>query len=229
MNSTEKHPIRAINKCVRVPANEVFLLGDLQIPEEACALVIFSYCSGHSRNSPRNLHAARLMRVKGIGTLVCDLLTEEEERDDEANETYRHDASFLARRLITVTEWAKTATDTRDLQIGYFGACAGGAAACIAAASIVDKVGAIVIRDGRMDLASKALPRVECPTLLIVGEDDVVGMELNQEALPKFRCKKELKVVPGASHLFGEPGKFEEMAQVAADWFRHHLKERLMN
>jgi dienelactone hydrolase len=224
MNSTQNRPIRAINKCVRVHADDVFLLGDLQIPERATSLVIFSCCSGRSRNNPRNLHAARLIREKGIGTLVCDLLNEDEELEDEATEAYRHDAEFLARRLIAVTKWVASAPDTRDLQIGFFGACAGGAAAFIAAAKLHETVAAIVTRGARTDLAAKALPRVKCPTLLVVGEDDTVGMELNREALPHLECRKELKVLPGASHLFGEPHKLEEMAMLGAEWFLRHLQ-----
>lgn len=223
MNSIQNRPVRAINQCVRIHAEDAFLLGDLQIPERATSLVIFSCCSGRSRNNPRNLHAARLIREKGIGTFICDLLNEEEELEDEATEAYRHDAEFLARRLMAVTKWVASAPDTRDLHLGYLGACAGGAAALIAAARMHEKIGAIVTRGARTDLASKALPRVKCPTLLVVGEDDTVGLELNREALPHLECLKELKVVPGASHLFGEPHKLEEMAMLGADWFLCHL------
>jgi dienelactone hydrolase len=225
MNTIEEKPVRVINKCVRIHVDNVYLLGDLQIPEEASALVIFAYCSGRSRNNPRNLHAARLVREKGIGTLICDLLNEEEEVEDEATEAHRHDANLLARRLIAVTRWVESDPDTRDLRIGYFGACAGGAAAFIAAARMQGKVAAVVARGGRMDLASHALAHVDCPSLLIVGENDTVGMELNREAYNRLACEKELRVVTEASHLFGEPGKFEEMSLLGAEWFRQHLKE----
>ena len=223
MNSIQNRPTRAINKCVRVHADEVFLLGDLQIPEMATSLVIFACCSGRSRNNPRNLHAARLIRLKGIGTLICDLLNEEEELEDEATEAYRHDAVLLARRLHAVTKWVASEPDTHGMHIGYFGACAGGAAAFIAAAKLHETIEAIVTRGARTDLAMKALPRVKCPSLLIVGEEDEVGLELNREALPHLECPKELKVIPGASHLFGEPHKLEEMAMLGADWFQCHL------
>ena len=222
MNSTQPKPV---DKCVRVHADRVFLLGDLQIPAESHALIIFAYGSGRSRNNPRNLHIARVIREKGLATLLCDLMTEEEEIEDEATEKYRHDAAFLAKRLIAVTKWAMSETDTKGLRIGYFGGGAGGAAALIAAATLQHKIEAVVSRGGRMDLASKSLPRVKCPTLLIVGEDDTVGTELNREALPRLTCRKELKVVPGASHLFGEPGKLEAMSRLSAEWFSRHLAD----
>jgi dienelactone hydrolase len=223
MNSTSINPAKAINKCVRIHADDVFLLGDLQIPEESHAIVIFAFGTGRTRNNPRCLHAARLLRNKGIGTLICDLLTEEEEGDDEATENYRYDAELLAKRLVAVTKWVERDPDTAGLRIGYFGACAGGAAALIASTLLKNEVGAVVTRGGRMDLATKVLPRVTCPTLLIVGENDTVGQELNREAMRHLVCEKELKVIPGASYLFGEPCKLEEMAQLSADWFRDHL------
>lgn len=198
-------------------------MGDLQVPEEATALVIFAYGSGRSRNSPRSRHKAQVLRFHGVGTLLCELLTEEEEIEDEANEKYRHDAELLARRLVEVTRWVAGEPDLKGLRIGYFGACAGGAAAVIAAARLKDKVGAIVSRGGRMDLAVKSLPRVKCPTLLIVGEKDIVGMELNREAMARLTCEKRLVEVAGATHLFGEPGKLQEMAELGSDWFRQHL------
>jgi len=224
MNAIQNQPARVINKCVRMHVDGVFLLGDLQIPEESTALVIFAYGSGRSRNNPRSLHTARVIREKGIGTLLCDLLTEEEEMDDEASENFRNDAALLARRLIAVTQWVANDPDTCDLRIGYFGACAGGASVLLAAASMPDHVAAVVCRGGRMDLATTSLPRVTCPTLMIVGENDVEGLTTNRDALSHLTCKKELKVVSGASHLFGEPCKLEEMARLSADWFCQHLK-----
>ena len=226
MNATNhRGPIKGINKCIRIPADDVFLLGDLQIPEESVALVVFAYGSGRSRNNPRNRHIARIFRSCGIGTLLCELLTEEEEVEDEATEKYRHDAKLLAKRLVEVTRWAASEPGIKNLPMGYFGACAGGAAALIAAARMKSKVGAVVSRGGRMDLAIKALPRVKCPTLLIVGGNDTVGLELNREALPRLTCPKRMVEVTGASHLFGEPGKLEEMAELSAGWFHLHLVE----
>jgi dienelactone hydrolase len=212
-----------ISKCVRISADDVFLLGDLQLPEESSAVIVFAHDCGRSQNNPRNRHVARLIREKGLGTLMCDLLTEDEEAEDEVNETYRHNADFLAKRLSAVTQWVIDAPDTQNLRIGYFGICAGGAAVLIAAAELADKVGAVVSRGGRLDLATQSVPHVTCPTLLIVGEHDTVGIELNREALPNLDCKKELHVVAGASHLFGEPGKLETMAQLSAEWFNRHL------
>jgi putative phosphoribosyl transferase len=214
-----------INKCVRVPAGDVFLLGEMQIPEECRGLVIFAFGSGRSRNNPRARHTAQVMRLHGIGTLLCELLTEEEELEDEASENFRHDADLLARRLVEVTEWAATEPDARNLKLGYFGACAGGAAALIAAVRMKGKVRAVVSRGGRMDLAAKCLPRVKCPTLLIVGENDPLGMELNRAALGRLCCEKQLLQVPGASYLFGEPGKLGEMANLSAEWFFEHLRQ----
>jgi len=212
-----------ISKCVRISADEVFLLGDLQLPEESRAVVLFAHDCGRSQNNPRNRHVARMMREQGLGTLLCDLLTEDEEAEDEVTEKYRHDAVFLSKRLHAVTQWVTSEPDTKDLRIGYYGACAGGAAVLIAAARMRHKVGAVVSRGGRLDLAAKSVSRVTCPTLLIVGENDTVGIELNREALPHLGCEKELRVVPGASHLFGEPGKLETMARLSADWLRRHL------
>lgn len=224
MKTMELRPlIKGINKCVRIPVGDLFLLGDLQIPEEAVALVIFAYGSGRSRNNPRNRHAAQILRVHGIGTLICELLSEDEEVEDEATEKFRHDAELLSKRLMDVTRWVARQSETKHLPLGYFGACAGGAAAVIAAAHRNANVGALVSRGGRMDLAVKFLSRVKCPTLLIMGEKDTVGMELNREAMARLECTKKLIEVPGASHLFGEPGMLEEMAELSAGWFREHL------
>lgn len=213
-------PEQEISKCVRIPADNVYLLGDLQVPEMATSLVIFAFDYGRSVNHPRPRHIARVMRDHGLATLLCDLLTEDEEAEDEVSEKYRHDAEFLARRLIEVTQWALSNPDTRQLRLNYFGASAGGAAALIAAAKMHKKVHSVVTRGCRADLAKKALPHVLCPTLLIVGEDDTVGVELNREGFALLGGRKELQVIPGASHLFGEPGKLELMSQVSAEWLR---------
>ena len=223
MNSIHNRPLNGINKCVRIQADDVFLLADLQVPEESQAIILFAFVGGRTRNNPRSQHTARVLRNRGIGTLLCDLMTEDEEAEDEATEKYRHDANLLAKRLVAVTKWAHHEPDTRELRIGYFGACAGGAAALIAAAKLHDKVGAVVSRGGRMDLATKSLHQVKCPTLLVVGENDTLGIELNREAMQLLRCEKQLKVVAGASHLFGEPGKLEEMSELSGEWFKTHL------
>ena len=196
------------------------LLGDLQVPEQATSLVIFAFDYGRCANHPRPRHIARVMRDHGLGTLLCDLLTEDEEAEDEVTEKYRHDADFLSRRLIEVTKWVLSNPETENLRLTYFGASAGGAAALIAAAKMHKKVCAVVTRGCRADLAKKSLPHVLCPTLLIVGEDDPVDVELNREGLALLGGTKELQVIPGASHLFGEPGKLELMSRMSAEWLR---------
>ena len=222
MNSIQSKATGEISKCVRIAAGGVFLLADLQVPEESTALVIFAH-DGRCRNHLRCQHMARIFRERGLGTLLCDLLTDEEAGDDDATAKYRNDANILAKRLVAVTKWATAYPDIEDLRIGYFGSNSGGAAALIAAARIPDKVGAVVSRGGQMDLATQSLPEVTCPTLLIVGEDDAQGIEMNREALPHLGGEKQLLVVPGASHWFGEPGKLEAMARLSAGWLRGHL------
>ena len=215
---------REVNKCIRIHADEVFLLGDLHIPEAADALVIFASASGRSRNNPRCLRTASAIRIHGIGTLLCELLTEEEEIEDQATEKFRDDAERMADRLVKVTQWAKTQPETKNLRIGYFGVYAGGAAALIAAARLGDEVHAVVSRSGRTDLATSYLPKVSCPTLLIAGENDPAGLQMNREALEHLRCEKRLTTVGGASRLFGEPGKLAEMAELGGEWFSEHLR-----
>lgn len=225
MKTIDQHQLEPINQYVRVPSDDVFLMADLQVPEESNTLVIFAYDCGRSRNHPRALHVARVMRSRGLGTLLCDLLTEEEEAEDEVAHIHNHDAALLAKRLIAVTKWAVKNPGTKHLRMTYFGVSAGGGAALIAAAKMHKNVSAVVSRGGRLDLAAKSLPHVICPTLLIVGADDTVGLELNREALVNLAGRKEIKVIPGASHLFGEPGKLEVMAQLSADWIHDHHAE----
>ncbi len=222
MNSIQSNPTGEISKCIRIAAGGVFLLADLQVPEESTALVIFADDS-RCRNHPRIRHMARIFREQGLGTLLCDLLTDAEASDDDATAQYRDDANLLAQRLMAVTKWAAANRDTADLRIGYFGANAGGAAALIAAAEVGISLGAVVTRGGRMDLATPVLADVRCPTLLIVGENDPRGIAMNREALPHLGGEKQLLVVPGASHWFGEPGKLEAMAHPSAAWLRGHL------
>jgi dienelactone hydrolase len=225
MNLTPPQTVEQISKYVSIPADEVTLLADLQVPEDAHGLILFVYGFGRCRNHPRTRLVARVMRESGLGTLLCDLLTEEEDAEDEVSGIYRRDASFLAKRLLAVTRWAVAYPDTKDIPIGYFGASTGGGAAMIAAVKMHAKVAAVVSRGGRLDLAVKALPHVKCPVLLIVGEYDTVGVELSRQALPRLTGEKELRLVPGASQLFGEPGKLEIMAELSAAWFRCHLGE----
>jgi len=202
----------------------VQLGGELNIPDNALGLVIFAHGSGSSRKSPRNQYVARILRQHGMGTLLFDLLTAEEELLDSQTGRLRFNIPFLAGRLLQITRWALDRGTTGDMKVGYFGASTGAAAALVAAAEIQDEISAVVSRGGRPDLAGDALERVTAPTLLIVGGEDKVVIELNEEAFTRLKCERELRIVPGASHLFEEPGKLEIVAQMAAEWFVHHLQ-----
>jgi pimeloyl-ACP methyl ester carboxylesterase len=208
---------------VTLSAGSATLAGDLSVPEPVYGLVMFAHGSGSSRKSPRNRFVASRLREAGLATLLLDLLTPEEEAIDIETAHLRFDIAFLARRLLAATDWASRQNFLAELPLGYFGASTGGAAALLAAAERPQLVRAVVSRGGRPDLAGSALHRVEAPTLLIVGGDDVDVLELNAEALARLRCEKELRIVPGASHLFSEPGALEEVASYAAAWFRQHL------
>lgn len=209
---------------VSIPVQGARLEGELEIPEGAPGVVLFAHGSGSSRHSPRNQFVARSLRAAGIGTLLFDLLTADEEREDAVTGALRFDIGLLARRLVEATRWLHSRPGTRDIRVGYFGASTGGAAALIAAAELGgDVVRAVVSRGGRPDLAGRALPRVGSPTLLVVGGQDDVVIGLNEEAFDALRCVKRLEVVPGATHLFEEPGTLEEVARLAAGWFRIHL------
>lgn len=222
MNTYPTKTIREINQYVRIPADNVHLLADLHVPEESSSLVIIVN-NGSSRNNPRSRHSARILRETGIGTLVCDLLTDAESGEDELNPEEKHDAALLGKRLIAVTHWLQRNPDTEDLRIGYFGGCTGAAAAVIAAAALKDEIGAIVCRGGRLDLARGSLDGVTCPTLLIVGEDDPECLEINTAAYGRLGCEKSLKLIPGATHRFGEPGKLDDLCHLGAAWLKHHL------
>jgi pimeloyl-ACP methyl ester carboxylesterase len=208
---------------VSVPAGQVTLQGDLSLPEAARGVVLFAHGSGSSRHSPRNRYVARLLNEAKLATLLIDLLTADEEAIDLRTAHLRFDIGLLAERLIGATDWLTQHPDTRDLPIGYFGASTGSAAALVAAAERADVVGAIVSRGGRPDLAGSALQRVRAPTLLIVGGNDFTVIELNQAALAQLRCEKRLVIVPGATHLFEEPGALDEVARLACEWFERHL------
>jgi dienelactone hydrolase len=186
-------------------------------------VVIFAHGSGSSRHSPRNRFVARVLREAGIGTLLFDLLTREEEVEDSVTGAFRFDIKLLARRLLGATMWMESQPVARGLKPCYFGASTGGGAALLAAAALGEHVAAVVSRGGRPDLAGEALPNVKSPTLLIVGGLDDIVIRLNEDALAKLRCEKELRIIPGASHLFEERGKLEEVARISAEWFRHHM------
>jgi putative phosphoribosyl transferase len=204
---------------VQIPAARAVLLGNLTIPENAAALVLFAHGSGSSRHSPRNQFVARTHNRAGLGTLLFDLLTREEEALDIYTREHRFNISLLAERLVHATKWVRQQEETRDLRIGYFGSSTGGAAALVAAAELPQDVGAVVSRGGRPDLAGDSLPKVQAPTLLIVGGNDDVVIELNEMARDQMRCKVKLEIIPGATHLFEEPGALEQVAKLASDWF----------
>ena len=208
---------------VRVRAGAVTLDGDLSLPDGARAIVLFAHGSGSSRLSPRNRHVADLLNEAGLATLLVDLLTPEEEVTDARTARLRFDIRLLAERLVEVTDWLRERAETRGLRLGYFGASTGAAAALVAAAMRPEAVGAIVSRGGRPDLAGRALSLVRAPTLLIVGGEDGVVIELNRQALAELRAEATLVIVPGATHLFEEPGALDEVARLAREWFERHL------
>jgi pimeloyl-ACP methyl ester carboxylesterase len=221
MNDPETHAVE--EQLVRVPAGPATLEGNLTLPGEARAVVLFAHGSGSSRHSPRNRYVARLLNEAKLATLLIDLLTVNEELIDMRTAQLRFDIELLAERLVDATNWLAQFPDTRHLRIGYFGASTGAAAALVAAAVRPDAVGAIVSRGGRPDLAGAALPHVRAPTLLIVGGNDGQVIELNRTALAQMRSEKQLVIVPGATHLFEEPGALDEVARLARDWFHRHL------
>jgi dienelactone hydrolase len=204
---------------VQIHAGRAALSGNLDIPEGAAGLVVFAHGSGSSRHSPRNQFVARTLNNAGLGTLLFDLLTQDEEAIDMQTRELRFNIRLLAERLVHATKWAKQQVQTRDLRIGYFGSSTGGAAALVAAAGNPQAVGAVVSRGGRPDLAGEALPKVQAPTLLIVGSNDDIVIELNEQARDKMSCEVKLEIIPGATHLFEEPGALEKVAKLASDWF----------
>jgi putative phosphoribosyl transferase len=208
---------------VRIPAGRVALEGDLRIPSSAKGLVIFAHGSGSSRHSPRNQSVAQVLQSAGLATLLFDLLTTMEEKEDLATGHLRFNIPFLAERLVAATDWALSQKNIHQLAVGYFGASTGAAAALAAAASRPDVVKAIVSRGGRPDLAGRALPLVKAPTLLIVGGRDTPVIGMNQEAMALLQAEKKLVIVPGATHLFEEYGTLGKVSSLAADWFKHYL------
>lgn len=211
---------------VRIPAEGVVLDGELNIPANAQGIVLFAHGSGSSRHSIRNQQVAQTIREAGMATLLFDLLTSEEEVVDQQTRHLRFAIDMLAQRLSNATKWIEQKAETAQLRIGYFGASTGAASAVIAAADFGERIGAIVSRGGRPDLAGKALSRVTAPTLLLVGGRDDLVIQLNEEAYERLTCKKELRVIPNATHLFEEPGTLEEVARLAARWFRQFIGDR---
>jgi len=222
-NSFDTTNISSLHAEVKIRTGDVMLTGELTLPTNAPSIILFVHGSGSSRHSVRNRYLASVLQAAGFGTLLFDLLTEDEEAIDSHNGHLRFDIGLLAERLIQVTHWVQANPSTENLLIGYFGASTGGAAALVAAAVLGRQISSIVSRGGRPDLAADALTAVKSPTLLIVGGFDGAVLELNRQALAQLLCEKALHIVPAASHLFEEPGKLEEVASIARDWFKRTL------
>lgn len=212
-------PAHEINRSVRIPIDKMMLEGSFVLPKKAKGIVIFAHGSGSSSKSPRNNYVANELRKHGVGTLLFDLLSEEEDFVYEN----RFNIDLLADRLIAATEWLLKQPETKGLKIGYFGSSTGSAAALVAAAHMHKTVRAIVSRGGRPDLAMSVLGMVKAPTLFIVGGEDGVVIELNKHAFYNMTAEKEMAIIPGATHLFEEPGSLEEVAQLASKWFKRYL------
>jgi putative phosphoribosyl transferase len=217
---------RSEERVVRIPVGAIELEGNLGVVEDSEGVVLFAHGSGSGRSSPRNLYVARVLRQAGLSTLLIDLLTAQEEALDLRTRRLRFDIGLLAERIVGATTWLRDEPATQNLKIGYFGASTGAGAALVAAAERPDEVGAVVSRGGRPDLAGEALSRVEAPTLLIVGGSDVPVIGMNEEALGRMHVEKRLEIVAGATHLFEEVGALEEVARLAAAWFRRYLAPR---
>ena len=210
---------------VGIPMDAAIHQGALAMPTAAKGLVLFAHGSGSGRLSPRNNYVADVLNKSGVATLLFDLLTEKEDRIYEN----RFDIDLLTQRLLLATQWTEQEPATQHLALGYFGASTGAAAALKAAAALGPDVRAVVSRGGRPDLALEDLPRVQAPTLLIVGGNDDQVIALNRKAYGALRCEKELKIIPGATHLFEEPGTLEQVATIAAHWFERHLAGKRRN
>ena len=209
---------------VAVPIDGQSLPGDLGMPSDPHGIVLFAHGSGSSRHSPRNQYVARTLEHRHLATLLIDLLTPEEEAIDDRTAEYRFDIPMLAGRLVTIVDWLRRRKDTASLPIGLFGASTGGGAALIAAAERPREIAAVVSRGGRPDLADAALPKVTTPTLLIVGGFDAPVIQMNRDAMKQMRGEVKLEIVPGATHLFEEPGTLERVAELAGAWFAQHLQ-----
>jgi pimeloyl-ACP methyl ester carboxylesterase len=215
---TPRSTIPIEERTVRLAAGRVTLEGDLSVPAHARGVVLFAHGSGSSRFSARNKHVAEILMESGFATLLLDLLTPNEEELDRRSGEYRFDIGRLAERLVGAADWLATDEATAKLALSLFGASTGGGAALVAAAEIPERVTTVISRGGRPDLAGDALPRVQAPTLLVVGGDDDVVLELNRAALAQLRAPARLEVIPGATHLFEEPGTLDEVARHAVSW-----------
>lgn len=206
-------------KAVQVRAAGVELDGMMAIPDGAEGIVLFAHGSGSSRLSPRNRFVAEELRKRGLATLLFDLLTPQEDEEDRMTRRLRFDIGLLAERLVGATDWVREQAGTRDLALGYFGASTGSAAAMVAAGERADVARAVVSRGGRPDLVEAILPEVKAPVLLIVGGNDAPVIEMNRTASDRLTCEKRMEIVPGATHLFEEPGALDQVAQLAGEWF----------
>lgn len=216
-------PTTGSNRAVGIPVQGARLDGDLTLPDGAAGVVVFAHGSGSSRRSPRNRQVAKQLNDGRLATLLFDLLTAEEEEEDLHTRELRFDISLLARRLVNALDWLADEAPTAGLPVGCFGASTGAAAALVAAAQRTDRVGAVVSRGGRPDLAGDALASVRAPTLLIVGGADPVVIDLNRQAQQQLRADVRVEIVEGAGHLFEEPGALERVADLTHDWFLRHL------
>jgi predicted alpha/beta-hydrolase family hydrolase len=211
---------------VLIPSGDLQLGGELNMPAGATGIVLFAHGSGSSRRSPRNKYVAEILNKAEVGTLLFDLLTQEEEHEERYTRHLRFDIRLLARRLVDATNWINTQGSTETLPVGYFGASTGAAAALVAAAELGDQVAVVVSRGGRPDLAGVWLPEVKASTLLIVGGRDEEVLKLNLGAYRQLRCEKNLVIVDRATHLFEETGALEEVARLAAEWFKTHFESK---
>ena len=220
-NSEQGQPQQEVEVAVD---DRITIKGSLWLCEGAKGIVLFAHGSGSSRFSPRNRYVAGVLQQAGLATLLIDLLTKEEEKIDLQTRQLRFDIELLAERVIGATKWLLANDKAKKLKIGYFGASTGASAALVAAGRLADRVDAVVSRGGRPDLAGAELSKVKAPTLLIVGGNDFVVIELNERAMEQLSTEKKLVIVPGAGHLFEEPGALEQVAQVAAEWFGGYLR-----
>jgi putative phosphoribosyl transferase len=218
--------IQNVSRPIQIPLHGTAIFGDLQIPAKALGLIIFVHGSGSSRFSVRNRYVAEQLNDRALGTLLLDLLTKQEQEIDEETMQFRCDIPLLAERSTLAVRWAMGHPELHELPIGVFGASTGAAAALITAAELKMQVVAVVSRGGRPDLAQDALDKVEAPTLLIVGGEDHTVLDLNGRALRRMHCLNRLHIVPGATHLFEEPGALEQVATTAAEWFIEHMQDR---
>ncbi|MBD3182449.1 alpha/beta hydrolase [Candidatus Poribacteria bacterium] len=221
----KKSEVSVETDLIQISLDSVTLEGSLNIPEGAQGLVLFAHGSGSSRKSPRNRFVAEELGKGNLGTLLFDLLTSDEESIDIMTREIRFDIDLLSERLIGATKWVMDQPATQELKIGYFGSSTGAAAALIGAANLPDVISAVVSRGGRPDMAEGFLNKVKAPTLLIVGGNDYHVIKLNEQAIDRLSSEKKMEIVPGATHLFEEPGKLEQVAQLARHWFQTYLTE----